>query len=70
MNTVSEAKLKSRELDSTLTYMHGAISFREYIDRKNLRRPDFLQTVEPPIKEETGSVKNVPSAKSLRGQSN
>jgi len=28
MKTVSEAKLKSRELDSTLASMHGAMSFR------------------------------------------
>lgn len=51
MKTVSEAKLKSRELDSTLAAMHGAMSFREYVDRKNLRRPDFLHCVNPLEKE-------------------
>lgn len=65
MKTVSEAKLKSRELDSTLATMHGAMSFREYVDRKNRRRPDFLQCVDPLEKEEM----NINSAKSVRGGS-
>ena len=65
MKTVSEAKLKSRELDSTLATMHGAMSFREYVDRKNRRRPDFLHCVDPLEKEEV----NVNSAKSTRGAS-
>ena len=65
MKTVSEAKIKSRELDSTLSSMHGAMSFREYVDRKNLRRPDFLHSVEPLEKEDP----NIASAKSLRGAS-
>jgi len=65
MKTVSEAKLKSRELDSTLATMHGAMSFREYLDRKNLRRPEFLHEVDPLLKEEP--VTN--SAKSVRGGS-
>lgn len=65
MKTVSEAKLKSRELDSTLSTMHGAMSFREYVDRKNLRRPDFLHCVDPLTKEDP----NISSAKSIRGGS-
>lgn len=65
MKTVSEAKLKSRELDSTLSTMHGAMSFREYVDRKNLRRPDFLHCVDPLEKEDP----NITSAKSLQGTS-
>lgn len=58
MKTVSEAKLKSRELDSTLATMHGAQSFRKYVDgRKNKRRPDFLHCVDPLNKEDPSSAK-------------
>ena len=45
LKTISEAKLKSKELDTTLVAMHGAMSFNDFIERKKVRKPDFLDGV-------------------------
>ncbi|RDD36500.1 Protein FAM47E [Trichoplax sp. H2] len=41
----SETKGKSRELDNELAVMHGAKAFREFIDKKSTRLPEFLESV-------------------------
>ncbi|XP_074650921.1 protein FAM47E-like [Tubulanus polymorphus] len=42
---MSDAKKKSNALDAELAPMHGAKSFMEFIDKKNTRRPEFLDRV-------------------------
>ncbi|XP_068701881.1 protein FAM47E-like isoform X2 [Montipora foliosa] len=43
--TLSESKKKSQKLDTVLSTMHGAKAFKEFIDKKNSRVPEFLETV-------------------------
>ncbi|XP_035670834.1 protein FAM47E-like [Branchiostoma floridae] len=41
----TEAKKKSRDLDAQLSQMHGASAFNEFIEKKVVRKPEFLQRV-------------------------
>ncbi|XP_066303957.1 protein FAM47E-like [Branchiostoma lanceolatum] len=41
----TEAKKKSRDLDAQLSQMHGASAFNEFIEKKIVRKPEFLQRV-------------------------
>ncbi|KAM7443869.1 FAM47 [Porites harrisoni] len=43
--TLSESKKKSHKLDAVLSSMHGAKAFKEFIDKKNTRVPEFLEAV-------------------------
>jgi hypothetical protein len=42
---VSEAKQKSLELDYDLAPMHGVKLFKDFVDKKDTRRPEFLDHV-------------------------
>lgn len=42
---LSESKKKSQKLDTVLSTMHGAKAFKEFIDKKNSRIPEFLEAV-------------------------
>nr|XP_058952278.1 protein FAM47E-like [Pocillopora verrucosa] len=43
--TLSESKKKSQKLDNVLSTMHGAKAFKDFIDKKNTRVPEFLEVV-------------------------
>lgn len=43
--TLSESKKKSQKLDNVLSTMHGAKAFKDFIDKKNSRVPEFLEVV-------------------------
>ncbi|XP_057314198.1 protein FAM47A-like [Hydractinia symbiolongicarpus] len=42
---ISEAKKNSKELDQVLSNLHGAKSFRSFIEKKGVRNPEFLEGV-------------------------
>lgn len=43
--TLSDSKKKSQKLDNVLSTMHGAKAFKDFIDKKNTRVPEFLEVV-------------------------
>ncbi|XP_031550330.1 protein FAM47E-like [Actinia tenebrosa] len=44
--TLSEAKKKSQKLDNVLATMHGAKAFKDFVNKKSTRLPEFLHSVE------------------------
>ncbi|XP_067664046.1 protein FAM47E-like [Haliotis asinina] len=42
---MSEAKKKSHDLNLELSQMHGSNAFMEFIEKKNTRKPEFLEQV-------------------------
>ncbi|XP_076822856.1 protein FAM47E-like isoform X2 [Clavelina lepadiformis] len=42
---MSESKKKSGEMDEQLAPLHGARAFREFLERSNRRKPDFMTKV-------------------------
>jgi len=50
---MSESKKKSKNLDKTLTGLHGAKAFKEFIVNRGTRQPEFLDSVAALSKENT-----------------
>eukprot|EP00794_Sanderia_malayensis_P007344 gene7344-8164_t len=42
---MSESKKKSKDLDKVLATLHGARAFKDFVDTKKTRRPEFLEAV-------------------------
>lgn len=50
---MTQARLKSKELDTVLSSCHGTNAFRKFIDKKGVRKPVFFDSV--PIVNEEGN---------------
>lgn len=52
---LSESRKKSKELDKVLSTLHGAKSFRSFIENKGARNPEFLEGVSSNIEDDVRS---------------
>jgi len=65
---MTDAKKKTKTLDKTLTMLHGAQAFKEFVESKGTRKPEFLENVVTTIDRDSMEPSTMATSKATNNQ--